>query len=582
MNQETLQILLVEDNAGDARLVREMINEMQLAAEVEHVLELAAIMPKIKEKSFDLVLLDLHLPDSSGLNTVLKIQEMMPDVPVIVLTGFDNEELSLASIQAGAQDYLVKGQIDHKQLQKTIQYGLRRYQTLKKINEISTTQKAYLATHDVLTGWPNQQLFLEQLQLMINKNDVTKKTFALIVIEINEINKIIATFGHLEKDTVIQIIAGNLTKSLDKNIFSARYSENRFTLLLSDLPDTLIINDYVTKIQEALTKNILIVNKDYFPSYNIGVAVFPHDGDDVEILIKNAQTALQQAAKRGIRQFEIYTKKLATTSVKNDELIWHGDLQFALERQEFFIVYQPKVDIASHEVKGVEALLRWQHPKLGLVSPTQFIPVAEDSNLIVDIGNWLLEEAAKQYQTWQNQTEKFLPLRISVNVSVCQLQHNNLIDIIQQVLHKYQMPPECLEIELTESIFIVQPEAVIEKLNQLKKLNIYSAIDDFGKGYSSLSYLSHLPINYLKLDMDFVQNNHKDQASKTIVQSIIDLAHSLNLIVTAEGVETQEQYELLKKQQCDEIQGFYFSKPVQPNYISNIIMNNFIVTPGRS
>lgn len=167
-------------------------------------------------------------------------------------------------------------------------------------------------------------------------------------------------------------------------------------------------------------------------------------------------------------------------------------------------------------------------------------------------------------------------------MSVCQLQHNNLIDIIQQILDKYQMPPECLEIELTESIFIVQPETVIEKLNQLKKLNIYSAIDDFGKGYSSLSYLSHLPISYLKLDMEFVQNNHKDQASKTIVQSIIDLAHSLNLVVTAEGVKTQEQYDLLKKQQCDEIQGNYYSKPVPPNYISNIITNNLFIKPDQN
>jgi diguanylate cyclase (GGDEF)-like protein len=527
--------------------------------------------------NLQVILLDLNLPDSAGLETVQKAHDIFDGTPIIVLTGLDNETLSLAAIQSGAQDYLVKNQVDANQLFKTIMYALKRHQALSKINEVSEKQKVFFSTHDVLTGLSNQQLFLEKLQLTIHNFYKMKQSFSLLLLKVNETTKVTIELGHQAKDSIIKRISGELIDNLSEDTFVSRYNENTFALLLTKTQGRTVITKELVAIQHALATSISVADQDYFPSYNIGIAVFPFDGQDSETLISSAYAALDRATQQGIKTYETFSKEALYTEKNNEGLIWHSDLQFALERQEFHLVYQPQINITTQKVIGVEALLRWHHPVHGMISPGVFIPIAEDSHLISAIGYWVIDTAATQLQAWRN-TLRY-DMHISINVSAQQLQYSNLVNTIKKVMKKYDIAAENLEVEVTESIFIDHPEVVIEKLSQLKELGIKISLDDFGRGYSSLAYLSHLPIDKLKLDIDFVQRIQEDSATRIIVKSTIDLAHSLNLDVIAEGVETIEQLELLQQFDCDEIQGYYFSKPIAPEGIADIINNNLII-PG--
>jgi diguanylate cyclase (GGDEF)-like protein len=566
-SQETIHILLVEDEPGNARLLREMLKESTPEAAITHVRHIAEVdFEKNKKPRPNVVLLDLNFPDGQGLKPVTKTQEIFGDVPIIVLTGLENEELSLASIQAGAQDYLIKGKMNAQQLKRTIQYAIRRHQALTKINQLGEKQKAYLSSHDILTGLLNQQAFLEQLEITIKNHEITKKPFGLILIELHEINKIIDNYGHSGKDKVLKSIARQLTKALAaQDCYFACYHENVTAIILNTIPDKVTTHQIMSDLKNTLSNRILLGVQGYFPSYNIGVVSFPDDGNNPEDLIKNAQIALKKSQEYGTKRYEIYTKKLASAAQKNRSEIWHSDLQFALDRNEFFVVYQPQINISSNAICGMEALLRWQHPVHGVIFPEEFIPVAEDSRLIVPIGEWVLDAALKQYQIWQNQIKASLPGRLSVNISAHQLIDSRFVEKTRQLLNKYQVYPDCLALELTESIFLTQPKLMIDRLGQFRKMGVQTAIDDFGQGYSALSYLSHLPINQLKIDMAFIQKSVESEAMCIIIQSIITLAHSLNLNVIAEGVENAAQFELLKAQLCDEIQGYYFADPLSPS-----------------
>lgn len=566
-----IRILLVEDNPGDALFIKESLKECSILFELTHVTQLADIDPL---NNYNVVLLDLHLPDSNGLATVLKLQQILTGVPVIVFTNLDNDEVSLASIQSGAQDYLVKGKIDSTHLQKTILYAIQRYQVLIKINSLSDQRKAYLSTHDVLTGLLNQPAFLEHLELTLSRNHSNKKMLALLFIEIHELEKIISNYGHAAKDQILKNINDYLLQVYTLyEISAARYSENIFALLLPNLRSKQEVEQIILDLNKTLSKTVLINDHEYFISYNIGVACIQARVSS-ELLIKNTQQALKEAYQLGVKKYKLLTQDSIDLSSSDKAEIWLSDLQFALERNEFFLVYQPQINAKSQKISGVEALLRWKHPKYGLISPEKFIPIAEESRLIIPIGEWVLETAVKQFKNWHDNLLSPFDIRLSVNISVHQLVDNQLIQKVIDLLNTYRLNPNLLELELTESVFITQPEKMIKKLNQFQKLGLRTAIDDYGRGYSSLSYLSHLPINNLKIDMTFVQRCLTDAATYTIMKSTIDLAHSLNLGVIAEGVETKEQFEILKQQQCDEVQGYLFSKPLLPHEFESFLLNS--------
>jgi EAL domain-containing protein (putative c-di-GMP-specific phosphodiesterase class I) len=293
-------------------------------------------------------------------------------------------------------------------------------------------------------------------------------------------------------------------------------------------------------------------------TFSIGISVYPHDGSDANTLIKNADAAMYHAKEAGRDNYQFYAPEMNNKAA--ERLAFEGQLRHAMERQEFVVYYQPKVNVANRKLIGAEALIRWNHPHLGLLYPSNFIGIAEESGLIVPIGQWVLEQVCRQNQAWLKSGLDCVP--ISVNLSAIQFRNKSLVDSLRILLEETGLPPALLELELTESCIIQGSEIVIETLQSLKELGLNLSIDDFGTGYSSLSYLKRFPIDTLKIDQSFVRDIAHDENDDAIIKAIISMAHSLNMSVIAEGVETQEQFAFLEAHLCDDIQGYYFSQPV--------------------
>jgi EAL domain-containing protein (putative c-di-GMP-specific phosphodiesterase class I) len=305
---------------------------------------------------------------------------------------------------------------------------------------------------------------------------------------------------------------------------------------------------------------------------SIGIALYPDDGTDVDDLLKNAEKAMRYTKNEGKNNYQFYSGSM--NSFVLELLTLESDLHKALERKELVLYYQPKVDAATRMVKGMEALIRWKHPDKGLIPPIQFIPLAETSGLIIPIGEFVIRTVCGQIKTWQEAGYK--QINIALNVSGRQFDQQNLIEIVKEALLDAMIPPQCLELEITESIIMRNPEKAIRTLTELKALGIHIAVDDFGTGYSSLSYLKRLPLDFLKIDMSFVQSLASDPSDQAIVRATIAMAHNLNLQTIAEGVETEEQLSFLQEHGCDEIQGYLFSRPLPAEEIPGILAKGFL------
>jgi EAL domain-containing protein (putative c-di-GMP-specific phosphodiesterase class I) len=353
-------------------------------------------------------------------------------------------------------------------------------------------------------------------------------------------------------------VASRLRSSLRDSDTVARLSGDEFVVILSEHAGEPLSRDIVQRVMESVARPVMLGTKEFFVTCSIGVAVFPSEGTSADSLIEHADIAMYRAKKLGRNNFQFYTPAMNEESLERVRI--ETALRNALERDEFVLHYQPQVDLASGEIVGMEALIRWEHPELGTVPPVRFISVAEETGLIVQIGAWVMRTAAAQNKAWQD--AGLGRLRVAVNLSARQFGDPDLIAGIEAVLADTALDPACLEIELTESLFMSEASAAVELLHRMKALGVNLSIDDFGTGYSSLSYLSRFPIDVLKIDRSFVADITHDANDAAIVSSIIALAHNLKLSVIAEGVETVEQLDYLRSQGCDEMQGYFFSRPL--------------------
>ncbi|CAN5391499.1 hypothetical protein BH10PSE19_BH10PSE19_09130 [soil metagenome] len=582
MSKTTTNILLIEDNPGDARLVTELLKEAtSVTTNISQVSTLRAANINFQQHKYDVVLLDLNLPDSRGIETVTKAREIVKNVPIVVMTGVEDEELSLASIRAGAQDYLVKGTINTRQLLQTLRYAMQRNTLLLNLEEVNNKSQTYMATHDLLTGLPKQQSFIDILQHVINKHNMDDKFVAVIVLHVNDIIRINDEVGSQYADIILKAAADFLTKiNADFEYIARLNSGSDFALLVSNIPSTTAVDHTIQQIEEAFSSNPILFNeREYLLSTNIGISLYPFDGMDADTLLTKARSAMQYAKQLGSNKYLYFLEKMThSKKMHYEHLILSSDLQLALNRNEFFLLYQPQVEIKNQKIIGAEALLRWRHPKLGLIPVGDFIPIAESSGLITPIGSWVIETCCKQIKIFQAADLHSIPFVMGINVSINQLKNIDLYKVVKSIIRDYKIPAQFLELELTESAFIEDPESAITELKRLRQLGVSIAIDDFGTGYSSLSYLSHLPINKVKIGDTFIKNFTNNKSTQIVISSIISLAHSLQLKVIAEGVETLEQYQLLKQQGCDEIQGFYFHKPMPIDALIELLKkqeNNF-------
>src|SRR5690349_21065386 len=442
-------------------------------------------------------------------------------------------------------------------------------QTQEKLN--------HLAYHDALTDLPNQVLFKDRLKQAIALSRRSDQLQAVLLLNLDRFKTVNDSLGYTAGDRLLQSVAQRLTSCVRETDTIARFGGDEFAVLLTQIPRAQDAANVARAIKAALDQAFIFEDQEIFVASSIGISMYPHDGRDTAGLLKTAGVALDRAKVQGGNNFHFYTAGGTMRALK--QLVLESNIRPGLERSEFFVQYQPQVDVRGFQLVGMEALVRWHHPSLGLIYPGEFVSIAEETGLIIAIGDFVMRAACAQNKAWQD--KGLMPLRLSVNFSARQFQQSTFIADVAHILKETNLDPRWLELELTESSIMKDPEQAIEKLHELKLMGISVAIDDFGTGYSSLNYLKRFPIDTLKIDKTFVSDVCKDPHDTAIVRAIINLGHALDLTVVAEGVETKEQLQYLSALECDVVQGFLFSKSLSAKAFEDLLIEQRKVTAGK-
>jgi diguanylate cyclase (GGDEF)-like protein/PAS domain S-box-containing protein len=680
MNSRPGRLLIVDDNELNrdmlARRLARKGYEVSVAASAHDLTE------RVRAESLDLVLLDIEMPEISGLDALKTLREVYSaiELPIIMVTARNQSDDIVKALNLGANDYLTKPvdfavalarigtQLSHKRAQEELKESEERYALAARgandglwdwnlltnqvhfsarwkgmlgyqENEIGDSPEEWFGriheadrervqeeiiahqqgrtphfesehrmahkdgtfrwilsrglairdatgkplrmagsqtditegkVSDPLTGLPNRLLFLDRLgRLMKQAKSRKDRMFAILFLDLDAFKMINDSIGHLIGDQLLVGVAKRLEKCLrstdtlarlGQTFTLARLGGDEFTVLLEDLKNASDANRAAERLMKALASPFILGGKEVFTSASIGIALSNPAYEQAEEIMRDADTAMYRAKSLGKTRYVVFDADMRASVTARLEL--ETDLRRALERKEFRNVYQPIVSLASGQIAGFEALLRWQHPTRGLLEPKEFISVAEESGLIRELGWWNLREACQQISKWKAHSDAYSDLIISVNLSVKQFLQPNLVEDIRKLLEELVLPPESLKLEITESTVMGDPTAAVEMLLQMKSLGIRLAIDDFGTGYSSLSYLHRFPLDTLKIDRSFISGICDGGDGMEIARTIMPLAHNLRLDVIAEGVETAEQVALLKQLQCKYAQGYYFSKPL--------------------
>lgn len=426
-----------------------------------------------------------------------------------------------------------------------------------------------LTFYDILTAMPNKLQFLDRLNRAISDCCRDNEKLAIILFDIDKFENVNNALGHSTGDQFLKLLAARIKVYLSDNEFACRLGEDRFAILLpNNPPETYVIRTSI-KLLEMMKQPWKIDNYSFYMTASLGISFYPYDGEDSETLLKNALSAMLKSKKLGRGNYQLYDSNVASKLLDIIEL--DNCMHQALENGEFILNYQPQVDLVSGKIVGAEALIRWNSPKLGMISPATFIPLAEDNCLIVPIGDWVLHTACTQNKKWMDMG--FDPIFISVNISAAQMNQSDFIEKLSRVLEETQLDPKYLELEITESIAMEDTEARIKVLETLRGMDLRIAIDDFGTGYSSLSYLRRFQITTLKIDQSFTRELALNAKDSAIVSTILAIGQNLNLTVTAEGVETKEQLDILKEKKCDTMQGYLYSRPISSDDFELLLKN---------
>ncbi|MCB1731348.1 MAG: EAL domain-containing protein [Halieaceae bacterium] len=540
----------------------------------------------VKERP-DLVFLDVEMPGMTGLEVCERIRQLPQgeNIPIMIVTGSDDRQSIDAGFQAGATQYKTKP-VNWSLLGRDVQYMLRASNAFNALKR-QEDRLRYLAYYDPLTSLPNRRSFNEQLSRILKRSQRRNSNAALMFIDLDHFKRINDSIGHGRGDRLLVEIAKRLTMELreddainylseddpDDDAVSpeiARLGGDEFTVVLSDVEDTMHVERVASRILATLSEPIALQSHNPVVTPSIGIAIFPHDGKDPDTLVRNADTAMYVAKAEGRACYRFYDEEMNSRAV--EQLKMEEELRNALRNNELELRYQPQIDVHTGEVVSMEALVRWKHPERGMVSPLEFIPVAERTGQIIELGEWVMAEVARHCLYWD--TLGIRPFRICVNISPLQFNQVDLPDWIIRFLKNSKLSPDRLELELTESAIMTDAETNIAKLRALKEIGLHLAVDDFGTGYSSLSYLKRFPIDTLKIDQSFVADlNRPDGAA--IVDAIIALAKTLNLRVIAEGIEDEHQLSYLVDKQCDLLQGFYFARPIYPEDVPGMLRQVF-------
>lgn len=427
--------------------------------------------------------------------------------------------------------------------------------TSLKIQEQKIRELSY---YDQLTGLANRVMFLKEIDCLTMLKCANHKDFAILLLDLDRFKIVNDSLGHEKGDLLLKAVAKRLEDNFIMEVYNIyRLGGDEFAIIINEISK---VDRLVKKIISLISEPFIISGHQVFITASVGIAYYPKDGEDGSSIIKNADAAMYEAKEMGKNQFIYYSRDINEEAI--DLLFLENELRNAIEREEFIIHYQRQVDTSQDDTIVAEALLRWNHPTMGLIPPNKFIPLAEEIGLIVPIGEWVIRTACMQNRAWQR--AGYPPIKIAVNISIRQFQRYDFVHMVEKILKETGLEARYLELEITESIAMYNIDHVMVVLNELKDLGVSVAIDDFGTGYSSFNYLKELSIDVLKIDRSFINKIPNEKKNAAIVESIISMAHNLDLRVVAEGVETQEQLLFLKKCKCNLVQGFLFNRPVPP------------------
>jgi diguanylate cyclase (GGDEF)-like protein len=559
-NRTPVRLLLVEESAEEADRILHELRKGPFDLVHERVTDSAALAKALQSKRWDIVLAGNTGNDVPAKTALQLLRESGLTVPLIVIANRSLEDRMIDVVKFGAKDYVGRDQL--RRLVPIVERALQDAAVRDQPEEILL----HMAYHDTLTGLPNRLLFDYRLRQTLLQVRDARGALAVFCLDLDSLKNVNHIYGHAIGDLLLQHVAKRLRSCLGPKDVLARLGGDEF-FLLAMVTNAVEAKETARQIVESIRLPFVCGGHELYVTVSVGISFFPQDGTDADTLMRNAEAALEKAKQEGKNSTQLYTSTMNSNAVRR--LMLENSLRRALQRREFVVYFQPQVDVRTGAIVGSEALVRWNVPDYGLVPPAEFIPIAEETGLIVPIGEWVLRTACEQTCAWHN--AGFPGLGIAVNLSARQFQQQDLVERISAVLKETKLDPSLLDLEITESYAMQNADYTISVLRELKRRGIRISIDDFGTGYSSLGYLKQFPIDTLKIDRSFVKDLATNPNDAAIAAAIIVLAHSLKLQVVAEGVETKAELDILQRHACDKMQGYLISKPLPADAFEKLL-----------
>jgi diguanylate cyclase (GGDEF)-like protein len=558
LRDRPINMLVVEDSEDDAFLLFSELIARGARVDYQRVDSADEMTTALKGSEWDVIICDHSMPGFDALTALDILKDSGKDIPFIIYSGHISDQMATSAMGEGVSDYIEKG--NFARLVPVIERELKGAAARRAVRQADYRIKE-LAYYDSLSSLPNHNLFCARVAEWVQDSQAhgVEPEGAIFFIDLDRFQRFNSSFGYEAGNEILRQVANRLAEcATESGAVLARLVGDEFGIFYPRLVKREEVENFAQWLRQAFEAPFMHGSIELYITASIGIAMIPEDGQQVYDLLMNAETAMANAKRAGGNGFRFYEREMNASSA--ERIAMESELRHAIERDELFLQYQPCVEAGSRATVGVEALVRWRHPERGLIPPDRFIPIADESGLIVDIGEWVLRKACRQCREWHDLG--YVDLTVSVNVSAVQFGQPRLLDQVSRALADSGLDPHALTLEITESVIMHDAESAVGMLRALKHMGVKISVDDFGTGYSSLSYLKRFPIDVLKIDKSFVSTLGVNDEDTAIVRTIMALAKSLRLDTVAEGVETQEQADFLHHAECDRFQGYFFSRPI--------------------